>query len=169
MIARKVKSIFDKLIPRLAPLDTFLSRRLSPFQGLQKQDYILGSRHHQTKDWWTRLYCPGTKNTNNRIRNQFRKCRLNESEESPQNTCEEPIDVIFDHFDLNTPQASPEVQRSERKRKFTQPSTKMPRGRSIKSFTFLPFFQKKKKKTLRSVVLWDRSLTASLTLPVLYY
>ena len=52
---------------------------------------------------------------------QLRKYRLNESEESPQNTCEKPIDGIFDHFDLDTPQVSPEVRRSGRKRKFTQP------------------------------------------------
>ena len=51
----------------------------------------------------------------------FKKCRLNESEESPQNTCEVLIDAIFDHFDLDTPQISPEVRRSGRKRKFTQP------------------------------------------------
>ena len=63
----------------------------------------------------------GQKNTQKRHMNQLRKCRLNESEESPQNTCEEPIDVIFDHISHDTPQVSPEVRRSVRKRKFTQP------------------------------------------------
>ena len=50
----------------------------------------------------------GPKNTHKRHMNQRRKCRLNESEESPQNTYEEPIDAIFD---LDTPQDSPEVRR----------------------------------------------------------
>ena len=52
---------------------------------------------------------------------QLRKCRLNESEESPQNTREGPIDAIFAHLDLLTLQFSPEVRHSVRKRKFTQP------------------------------------------------
>ena len=63
----------------------------------------------------------GPKDIPKRHMNQLRKCLLNESEDSPQNTCEEPIDAIFDYFDLDTPQVSPEVGRSERKRKFTQP------------------------------------------------
>ena len=83
--------------------------------------------------------------------NQLSKCRLNESEESPQNTCEEPIDVIFDHFDLDTPQVSPEVRRSERKREFMQPLDINPKRKKYLPF-FFPF-SKKKKITLGSGVL----------------
>ena len=71
----------------------------------------------------------GPKNTHKRHMNQLRKCRLNESEDSPQNTCEEPIDAIFDHFDLDTLQVSPEVRHSGRKRKFTQPLNVNPKRR----------------------------------------
>ena len=78
MFARKVKSVFDKLIPRQAKFKKTVSphkKHFYPgdkisFQGLQKQHYIMGM-------------------------NQLRKCRLNESEESPQNTCEEPIISIL--------------------------------------------------------------------------
>ena len=106
MFARKIKSIFDKLIPRQAKFKKTVSSHKKHFflddkvllQGLQKQHDILGSRHHQTKDWRTGVYCLGTKSTHKRHMNQLRKCRLNESEDSPQNTCEEPIDAIFDHY-----------------------------------------------------------------------
>ena len=99
--------------------------------------------------------------------NHLSKCRLNESEESPQNTCEEPIDTIFDHFDLHTPQVSPEVRRSGRKRKFTPPLDVNPKRRKYSLFYI--FFPRKKKKTLGSGVLSDRNLRASWTLTALYY
>ena len=91
----------------------------------------------------------GPKNTHKRHMNQLRKCRLNESEESPQNTFDEPIDAIFDHFDLDTPQVSPEVRRSGRKRKFTQPLDVYPKRQ--KYFIFLPFFQEKESSWKRGV------------------
>ena len=71
----------------------------------------------------------GPKNTHKHHMNQLRKCCLNESEESPQNTCEEPIYAIFNHFDLDMPQVSLEVQHSGRKRKFTQPLDVNPKWR----------------------------------------
>ena len=81
--------------------------------------------------------------------NQLRKCRLNESEESPQNTCEEPIDAIFDHFDLDTPQVSPEVQHSGRKRKFTQPlDVNQQEAEVLIVLLFLPFFQEEKERKI---------------------
>ena len=43
---------------------------------------------------------------------------LNDSNDIPQ-TEEEPIDTIFDMFDLDPPQSTPEIRRSGRKRKFT--------------------------------------------------
>ena len=58
-----------------------------------------------------------TLKTNCEIKNMI----ANESEESSQNVCEEPIDAVFNHFDLDTPQVSPEERRSGRKIKFTQP------------------------------------------------
>ena len=76
--------------------------------------------------------------------NQLRKCRLNESEESPQNTCEELIDAILDHFAFDTPQVSPEVRRSGRKRKFTQTTRRKSQEEEILIVLF--FIQEKKKE-----------------------
>ena len=60
------------------------------------------------------------KYTHNRHQNQLQKLCLNDSNGVPQ-TEEEPIDAIFDMFDLDPPQPTPEIRRSGRKRKFTDP------------------------------------------------
>ena len=62
----------------------------------------------------------GPKYTHKRHQNQLQKRRLNDSNDVPQ-TEEEPIDTIFDMFDLDPPQPTPEICRSGRKRKFTDP------------------------------------------------
>ena len=62
----------------------------------------------------------GPKYTHKRHQNQLQKCRLNDSNDLPQ-TEEEPIDTIFDMFDLDPPQPTHEIRRSGRKRKFTDP------------------------------------------------
>ena len=56
----------------------------------------------------------GPKYTHKRHQNQLQKRCLN----VPQ-TEEEPIDTIFDMFDLDPPQPKPEIHRLGRKRKFT--------------------------------------------------
>ena len=129
MLARKVKSVFDKLIPRRAKF----KKTVSPdkkhfFPG----DKVIFKTYKNNMAFWEvgtikqrigeLVYIfQGPKNTHKDHMNQLRKCRLNDSEESPQDTCEEPIDAIFHHFDLDTPQVSPEIRRSGRKRKITQP------------------------------------------------
>ena len=62
----------------------------------------------------------GPKYTHKRHHNQLQKRRLNDSNDAPQ-TEEEPIDIIFDKFDLDPPQSTPEIRQSGRKRKFTNP------------------------------------------------
>ena len=126
MFARKVKSVFDKLIPRQAKFKKTVSPQKKHFYP---GDKVLLKTYKNITFWEVGTIkqrigelvyiVQGQKNTHKRHMNQLRKCRLNDSEESPQNTCEEPIDAIFDHFDLDTPQVSPEVRRSRRKRKFT--------------------------------------------------
>ena len=128
MFARKVKSVFDKLIPREAKFQKTVSPHKKHFYP---GDKVLFKAYKNRTFWGVGTIkqrigelvyiIQGPKNTHKRHMNQFRKCCLNESEESPQNTCEEPIDAIFDHFDLDTPQVSPEVRYPGRKRKFTQP------------------------------------------------
>ena len=60
----------------------------------------------------------GPKYTHKRHQNQLQKRCLNNFNEVPQ-TKENPIDTIFDIFDLDPPQSTPEIRRSGRKRKFT--------------------------------------------------
>ena len=59
----------------------------------------------------------GPKYTHKRHQNKLQRRRLNVSNDVPQ-TEEEPIDTIFDMFDLDPPQPTPEIRRSGRKRKF---------------------------------------------------
>ena len=68
----------------------------------------------------------GPKYTHKRHQDQLQKCFLNDSNNIPQ-TEEEPIDSIFDMFDLDPPQSTPEKHRSGRKRKFTNPLTINPK------------------------------------------
>ena len=127
--ARKVNSVFDKLIPRKAKFKKTVSPHKKHFYP---GDKVLLKAYKNNMTFWEvgtikqrigkLVYIvQGPKNTHKRHMNQLRKCSLNESEESPQNTREEPIDAIFDHFDIDTSQVSPEVWHSGRKRKFTQP------------------------------------------------
>ena len=60
----------------------------------------------------------GPKYTHKRHQSQLQKCHLNNSNDVPQ-TEEEPIDTIFDMFDLDPPQSTPEKYQSGRKGKFT--------------------------------------------------
>ena len=60
----------------------------------------------------------GPKYTHKRQQNQLQKRRLNDSNDVQT---EEPIDTIFDMFDLDPPQPTREIRRSGRKRKFTDP------------------------------------------------
>ena len=62
----------------------------------------------------------GSKYTHKRHENQLQKHRLNDPNDVTQ-TEEEPIDTIFDMFDLDPPQPTPEIRQSGRKRKFTDP------------------------------------------------
>ena len=68
----------------------------------------------------------GPKYTHKRHQNQLQKRRLNDSNDE-----EEPIDTIFDMFDLDPPQPTPEIRRSGRKRKFTDPLMIDPKRKKI--------------------------------------
>ena len=122
----KSKSVFDKLISRQAKFKKNVSPHKKHFYP---GDKVLFKAYKNNITFWEvgtikqrigeLVYIvQGPKNTLKRHMNQLRKCRLNESEESPQNTCEEPIDAIFDHFDVDTPQVSPEVRRTGRKKNY---------------------------------------------------
>ena len=57
--------------------------------------------------------------THKRHQNQLQKRILNDSNDVTQT--EELKDTIFNMFDLDPPQSTPEIRRSGRKRKFTDP------------------------------------------------
>ena len=90
----------------------------------------------------------GPKFTHKRHHNHLQKRRLNESNDVPQ-TEKEPIDTIFDMFDLDPPQSTPEIRRLGRKRKFTDPLTIDPK-RKKKTLTALL-----RSKRLGVGVLWE--------------
>ena len=96
--------------------------------------------------------------------NQLRKFRVNDSNVSPPQICEEPIDIIFENFDLDAHQASPEVRRSNRKRKFTDPlSVDSKRKKFLTVFFFFS-----EKKTSWKGMLWDRYLPIHGLFQILY-
>ena len=88
----------------------------------------------------------GPKYTHKRHQNQLQKRRLNDSTDVPQ-TEEEPIDTIFDIFDLDPPQSTPEIGRSVRKRKFTHPLMIDPKRKNIDNIL--------RSKRLGEGVLWE--------------
>ena len=62
----------------------------------------------------------GPKYTFERHQNQLQKRCLNDSDDVTK-TEKEPVDIMFDMFDLDPPQSTPDIRRSGRKRKFTDP------------------------------------------------
>ena len=152
MFARKVKSIFDKFIPLQAMFKKIVSYYKKHFYPCDK-DLFKAYKKNMTfwevdtiKQWMGELVyiVQGPKNTHKRHIDLLRKCRLNEPEESPQNTCEETIDATFDHFDLGPPKSLRKYDAREEKENLRNHSTSIPRRRSINSFTFFAFFPRKK-------------------------
>ena len=76
----------------------------------------------------------GPKYTHKRHQNQLQKRRLNDSNDVPQT--EEPIDTIFDMFALDPSQSTPEIRRSGRKTKFTDPLMINPKRKKKINSTF---------------------------------
>ena len=114
MFARKVKSVFDKLIPRQAKFKKTVSphkKHFSPGENVLFKAYKNNMTFWEVGTIKQRIgelvyIVQGPKNTHKTHMTQLRKCRLNKSKESPQNTSEKPI---------NTPQVSSEVRHSEEK------------------------------------------------------
>ena len=78
----------------------------------------------------------GPKYAHKRHQNLLQKRRLNDSNDVPQ-TEEEPIDTIFDMFELDPPQSIPEIRRLGRKRKFTDPLSIDPKRKKNINSTFM--------------------------------
>ena len=125
MFARKVKSLFDKLIPGQAKFRKTVSPHKKHFYS---GDKVLFKAYKNNITFWEVGII------------KQRICELVQGPKIPtniiwtssgnavwmtlrKNTCEEPIDAIFDNFDLDTPQVSPEVRHSERKKNLRNHST----------------------------------------------
>ena len=128
MFPRKIRSVFDKLHPKqnkLRKTTLALKERFNPgekiyFKKFQNNTSCL-ERGIIKKRIGDMVYIvEGPKYAHKRHQNQLQKRCLNDSNDVPQ-TEEEPIDTIFDMFDLDPPQSTPEICRSGRKRKFTDP------------------------------------------------
>ena len=126
MFARKVKSVSlnsfhgkqsSRKLSR--PIRNISILAIKFISSLQKHD-ILGSRHHQTKDWRTDLYCPGTK-THPQTPYETASgnavwMNLRNHHKIPANCRSTQYSIIS----ISTRLESPEVRRSEEKEKFTQ-------------------------------------------------
>ena len=128
MFARKIRSVFDKLLSKQNKQRKTI---LAPKKRLNQGEKIYFEKYQNSTSCWERgiikkrigdmvFIVEGTKYTHEKHQNQLQKRRLNDSNDVPQ-TEEEPIDTIFDMFDLDSPQSTPEIRLSGRKRKFTDP------------------------------------------------
>ena len=122
--------------------------------------------HHQTKDWWTGLYCPGTKK------------HPQMPNEPAQKMPFEWIWGITTKYPWRTDRCNIRSFRSPHasslsggttlgKKKKIYATTR--RKSHEEEILIVLFFPRKKKKTLESGVFCDRNLPASWTLPALYY
>ena len=109
---------------------------------------------------WNNYIIQGPKNIHKHHLNQLRKCRVNDSNVSPPQICEESY--IFENFDLDAPQTSPVVRRSNRKKKLTNLLSVDPKRKKILN----NFCLSSGKKT--SSVLWDHYLPIHELFQILY-
>ena len=118
----------DKLLPKQNKLQ---KTTLAPKKWFNPGEKIYFKKYQNNMSSWERgiikkrigdmvYIVDEPKYTHKRHQNQLQKCRLNDSNDVQQ-TEEEPINTIFDMFDLDPPQTTPEKRRSGRKRKFTDP------------------------------------------------
>ena len=138
IFARKIRSVFDKLLPKQNKLR---KTTLAPKKGSTREKKIYFEKYQNNTSCWERgiikkrigdmvYIIEGPKYTHKRHQNQLQKRRLNDSNDVPQ-TKEEPIHTIFDMFDLDPPHSTPEIRRSGRKRKFTYPLMIDPKRKNI--------------------------------------
>ena len=125
MFARKIRSVFDKLLPKQNKLR---KTTLAPNKRFNPGEKIYLRKYQNKTSCWERgiikkrigdmvYIVEGPKYTHKRHQNQLQKRRLNDSNDVPQRE-EELIDTIFDMFDLDPPQPTLKISRSGRKRKF---------------------------------------------------
>ena len=124
MFARKIRSVFDKLLPKQNKLR---KTTLAPKKWFNPREKNYFKKYQNNTSCWERgiikkrigdmvYIVEGPRYTHKRHQKHLQKRRLNDSNDAPQT--EEPMDTIFDMFDLDPPQSTPEIRRPGRKRKF---------------------------------------------------
>ena len=135
MFARKIRPVFDKLLPKQVKLTK---------TTVPKKKYMLGEKiffqmHKYNKTFWEQgtiknrigrmvYMVEGPHATHKKLFNQIRKRTSDASSETPPE--EEMLDLLHDAFDLEHPQTSTEIRRSGRKRKLMDPSEVNPRKKN---------------------------------------
>ena len=125
MFARKIRSVFDKLLPKQKPPVRTSSLPKKRFLPGEKVYFLM---YKDNKSYWElgeirqrigrMVYIvEGPQYTLKRHLNQLRKRISDSTDEAPLEQ-EDVMDPIYDTFDLEIPQAVPQHRRSSRKRKF---------------------------------------------------
>ena len=140
MFARKIWPIFDKLLPKqVKPAKTtVLKKKYMPGEK------IFFQMHEDNKTFWEQrtiknrigrmvYMVEGPHATHKKHLNQIRKRTSDESSETPPE--EEMLDLLYDVSDLEPPQTSTEIRRSDRKRKLTDPLEVNPRKKSYRDIS----------------------------------
>ena len=127
MFARKIRSVFDKLLPRqtkpgrstTVPKKRYLPGEKIYFQMFRNNKTFWELGKIQKRIGNMVYIVEGPKFSHKRHLNQLRK-RLSEDVNSGPPEQEEVMDVIYDTFSLPTPQAAPQQRHSSRKRRATE-------------------------------------------------
>ena len=138
MFTRKVRSVFDKLLPKQTrpqvttciPGKRFIPGERVFFKSYKNNTsfWDVGTISKRVSDM---VYIvQGPRHTHKRHQNQLRIRRSDDTSDTPPLE-EEPIDTIFKTFDLEPPQPTPEQRRLVQKRKFTDPLVIDPKRKKI--------------------------------------
>ena len=125
MFARKIKSVFDNLLPNQSKPGHTNKVTRKRFKISEKVFFrIFQSKKSNSetstadKNIGKMIYIiKRPRLTHQRHRNKIRKRYLNTVENNPQ--AEDPLDVKFDTLEIPTPQTAPEQRRSKGKREMT--------------------------------------------------
>ena len=136
MFARKIRPVFEKLLPKQASLGRTTT---VPIKRYNPGDKVFFKAYSNNTSFWelgkidkrignTTYIILGPTATHKRHLNQIRRRRLDDPGCTPQDE-EEAIETLYDTFDIEPPQAAIEQRRSGRKRKFTELLTIDPQKR----------------------------------------
>lgn len=129
MFARKIRSVFDKLLPsknknRHTPIVP--KRSFKPVERVYFRMFKNNMAYWEPGTIISRLgnvlyTIQGEKFTHRKHINQIQKKRRVEEPSSSPSENENSMEAIFEAFEIQKPQVATEIKRTSRKRKFTKP------------------------------------------------